>query len=216
MKIIFLGPPGAGKGTHAKLLSERFHIPHISTGDLLREAAQNGSPLSQTVRDYVQKGKLVPDDIVLQLIAKRFHHEDTKSGFILDGFPRNKSQAESLDEVLKDEGDAVETVIYLKTSETTILDRLTGRRVCESCGANYHLKNIPPKEEGRCDACQGKLFQREDDQKETIKKRIQVYQQETAPLIDYYKTQNKLKVVSGDLELEEGQVALSELLGQRS
>ena len=217
MNVIFLGPPGAGKGTQAKLLVEKHRIPHISTGDLLREI-QERDPLGlgQRVKRFMKEGKLVPDDIVTDLVADRIHQKDAEGGFILDGFPRNVAQARDLDEVLKCEEETIDLVVYFETSQETIIDRLSGRRVCRQCGANYHLRNIPSKKEGRCDLCAGELYQREDDQEETVRKRLQVYHQETAPLIEYYRSQGKLKVISGDLGLEAGQKALSALLEKKT
>ena len=217
MRVIFLGPPGAGKGTQAKLLSEKFHIPHISTGDLLREvASHNGSALGQEVKRIMQEGKLVPDETVIQLVAERLKQEDAKRGFILDGFPRNEAQAKSLDEVLKRQDCGIQSVIYFETSLQTILSRLSGRRVCRQCGANYHVKNIPPRQENRCDLCGGELYQREDDQEQTVRKRLQVYHQETSPLIEYYRSRGRLQGVSGDLSLSAGQKVLSALLEKKT
>ncbi|MBI4436991.1 MAG: adenylate kinase [Candidatus Omnitrophica bacterium] len=211
MKIIFLGPPGAGKGTQAKLLAERYHIPHISTGDILREVSRNGSTIGQQVRTFMQEGKLVPDEIVTRLVAGRMGSDDARGGFILDGFPRNETQAESLDKLLSETGVLIDLIVYFETKEKTIVSRLAGRRVCNTCGANYHVVNIPPRKEGSCDQCGGALFQREDDKEETVRKRLKVYEQETASLVGYYKKSKKLRVVSGDLELKEGQEALVSL-----
>ena len=211
MNVIFLGPPGAGKGTQATLLSRTYHIPHISTGDLLREASKNGSADGQRVRRFMTEGKLVPDDVVTDLVAKRLKRKDASGGFILDGYPRNEGQAKALDAILKGEREGIDLVIYFETTEETILQRLTGRRVCRQCGTNYHIRNIPPKAEGRCDLCGGELYQRDDDQAATVLKRLQVYHRETAPLIDYYRFQGKLKVVSGDLKLTAGQKALQQV-----
>ena len=211
MKIVFLGPPGAGKGTQAKLLAERYQIPHISTGDILREVSRNGSSIGQKVRAFMQEGKLVPDEIVTTLVAERMKAKDAQKGFILDGFPRNKTQAESLDMLLTKAGLLIDLVVYFDTQEKTIVSRLAGRRVCKNFGANFHVVNIPPRTEGLCDLCGGVLFQREDDQEETVRKRLRVYQEETADLVGYYQNANKLRVVLGDLELKEGQEALVSL-----
>jgi len=211
MKIVFLGPPGAGKGTQAKLLAERYQIPHISTGDILREVSRNGSPIGQRVRAFMQEGKLVPDEIVTTLVAERMKAKDAQKGFILDGFPRNRTQAESLDSLLTKAGLFIDLVVYFDTQEKKVVSRLAGRLVCKNCGANYHVVNISPRKEGLCDLCGGVLFQREDDQEETVRKRLRVYQEETADLVGYYQNANKLRVVSGDLELKEGQEALVSL-----
>jgi len=213
MNVIFLGPPGAGKGTQAKLLVERYGIPHISTGDLLREvASDSGSSLGKQVREIMQQGTLVPDAIVLRLVAERLKRDDAKRGFVLDGFPRNVAQARGLDEVLVRQRTEVERVVYFETSQKTVLQRLSGRRVCRQCGANFHIHNIPPKQEGICDFCGNALYQREDDREETVLKRLAVYRQETEPLIAYYRSQGRLQQVSGDLDLDEGKRALGTLL----
>lgn len=213
MRLILLGPPGAGKGTHAKLLSERYRIPHISTGDLLREI-QNKDPLGlgQRVQRTMKEGKLVPDQIVTQLVAERIRRKDAARGFILDGFPRNVHQARELDTVLKYEEESIDLAVYFETSHRVVIERLAGRRVCSHCGANFHLVNIPPRKAEICDFCGGRLIQREDDREETVRKRLQVYKEETAGLVSYYEQLKKLRVISGDLTVSEGQKALIELL----
>ncbi len=198
--LIILGPPGAGKGTQADLLTQRYKIPHISTGDMFREILKNNqSQLSQEIKVYVQKGELVPDNLVLEMVRTRLQEDDVKNGFILDGFPRTKAQAEGLDEILTSLNKQLDLAIYLKTSYETILDRLTGRRVCLHCGANYHVKYSPPKQEGICDRCGGELYQREDDKEETIRKRLEIYESQTKEIIDYYRDKGILFTVSGDL-----------------
>ncbi len=208
IRIVFLGPPGAGKGTHAKLLSERYHIPHISTGNILRDVSNGDSPLGQKVKAFMKEGKLVPDDIVTQIVAERLQAEDAKRGFVLDGFPRNRSQAESLDKLLVSAHLAIDLVVYFETREETLVKRLAGRLVCKQCGANFNLVNIPPRTAGICDFCSGTLIQREDDQEETVRKRLAVYQEETAGLVGYYEKLKKLHVISGELDLQKGQNAL--------
>lgn len=203
MRLIFLGPPGAGKGTQAKVVSERFNIPHISTGDILREAVRTNSPVGWQAKSYMEKGELVPDEIVTKIVVERLKMPDTSNGFILDGFPRTKQQAVSLDEELKKIKKALDYVIYFKTSPQMSIARLSGRRVCRSCGANYHLVNIKPKKEGVCDLCGGELYQREDDKEKTVENRLKVYQLQTRDLIDYYKSKGILETVSGDLNVEE-------------
>ena len=212
MRIIFLGPPGAGKGTQAKILSERYRIPHISTGDILREVSKKNTAQGQGLRALMQQGKLVPDEGVTQLVAERLNDKDAEGGFILDGFPRNEKQAESLDELLENRKTPIDRVIYFETQEKTVIFRLAGRRLCENCGANYHVKNIPPQKSGLCDLCGGRLIQRTDDNEETVRKRLRVYQEETANLVGYYRRLDKLRVVKGDLELKEGVTALESLL----
>ncbi len=202
MKLIFIGPPGAGKGTQAALVSKEFNIVHISTGDLLRAALKDKTPIALKAEAYIKKGELVPDGIVSQITEERLKQKDCKNGFILDGYPRTITQAESLDKYLVSLRLDIDAVIYFKTSTDTIIKRLTGRRICRNCGANYHIINIPPKKAGICDLCGGELYQREDDQENTILNRLQVYNRQTASLIDYYRNKNILKEVSGDLEAE--------------
>ncbi|MBI3009142.1 MAG: adenylate kinase [Candidatus Omnitrophica bacterium] len=203
MRLILLGPPGAGKGTQSKVLSEKFHIPHISTGDMLREAIKGNSPVGLAAQEYMNRGELVPDDVVIELIRDRLSKKNSEDGFILDGFPRTKKQAEMLDSVLHTMKRGIDMVVYFNTSTDVIIRRLSGRRICRSCGTNYHVKNIPPKVQGICDACSGTLYQREDDKEGTIKNRLEVYERQTSPLIDYYEEKGKLRTISGDLELEE-------------
>ena len=203
MRIVLLGPPGAGKGTQADKLSKEYKIPHISTGDMLREAVKNNSSVGQKANAYMAKGELVPDQLVIEIVKERLLKQDTKNGFILDGFPRTKAQAESLDTALKISKMPLGIVLYFETSDNTVINRLSGRRVCRKCNANFHIKNIPPKKEGICDTCGSALLQREDDKEATVKNRLAVYKKETAELIDYYKKKNILKAVSGDLDADE-------------
>lgn len=211
MRVVFLGPPGAGKGTHARLLLERYGVPHISTGDILREVSKNGSALGQKVNAYMKEGKLVPDDIVTEIVAERLRAEDTQKGFVLDGFPRNRVQAEDLDRLLDRVSLSIDLVIYFDIPGEILVKRLAGRLVCQQCGTNFHTLNIPPRREGVCDRCGGSLIHREDDREETIRRRLSVYQSETSTLVDYYRQLKKLRVVSGDLEVEKGQEALVSL-----
>ncbi len=203
MRLVFLGPPGAGKGTQAKVISERFGTPHISTGDILREAVGNNSPVGKQAKGYMDKGELVPDDIVINIVVDRLSRPDVKKGFILDGFPRTKNQAVSLEAELSKISLGIDNVIYFDTGEETSIARLTGRRVCRSCGMNYHIVNMPPKKEKVCDACGGELYQRDDDKVETVKNRLKVYKRQTADLIDYYKSRGILEEISGELNVEE-------------
>ena len=200
MRIVLLGPPGAGKGTQARVLAERLKFPHISTGDLLRQNVSAGTDLGLEAKGYMEKGALVPDELVNKMLARRFDLPDVKSGFILDGYPRNLKQAKALDEILKNISSGIDLVFYLDTSEAVIIQRLTGRRVCKSCGANFHVKNMPPKQSGICDNCQGVLYQRSDDNESTIRNRIEVYNKESAPLINYYNSAGKLKSLNADGE----------------
>lgn len=200
MKLIFIGPPGAGKGTQAALISKEFNIPHISTGDLLRQAVKDNTAIGLKAEDYIKRGDLVPDEIVTEVTAERLKQKDCKNGFILDGYPRTLNQAKDLDKVLISSGLKIDAAIYFKTSTPIIIERLSGRRICPNCGANYHIVNIPPKKEGICDICGAELYQREDDREETILNRLVVYNRQTASLIDYYREKNILKEVPGDLE----------------
>ncbi|MDD5449524.1 MAG: adenylate kinase [Candidatus Omnitrophica bacterium] len=215
MRLIFLGPPGAGKGTQAKVISKKFNYPHISTGDILRESVKNNSPVGRQAKGYMDRGELVPDEIVTRIVVERLGRPDASAGFILDGFPRTKKQAVELDKEFKKAGIGIDYAIYFETSEPVVISRLSGRRVCEKCGLNYHITNIRPKKENTCDACGGALFQREDDKVETIKKRLNVYKNQTADLIDYYKDKGVLETVSGDLSVEEVFKALSVLFNKR-
>jgi adenylate kinase len=211
VRLVLLGPPGAGKGTQAQVLSKDLRIPHISTGDMLREALRQSSPLGLQAKEYMEKGKLVPDSLVIALVKERLSKPDARNGFILDGFPRTPEQAESLDRTLEGLGIPLDLVLYFETSLPVIIRRLSGRRVCGQCGKNFHLVNFKPKTEGLCDACGGGLVQRPDDREETIEKRLKVYEQETTPLIDYYKKKKNLVRVSGDLEVRPLNVQLMEL-----
>ena len=214
MRLVLLGPPGAGKGTQAKVLSNNLHTPHISTGDIFRESKESGSELGQKLAEFMNKGLLVPDDLVNQIVAARLKKDDVKDGFILDGYPRTSQQAGELDKTLSAMGTKIDAVIYMKTSKETVILRLTGRRICASCGRIFHLKNIPPKKPGICDACGGKLYQREDDKEETVLKRLEVYEKQTQELIDYYTKKRVLKTVSGDLEVRKLYDVLYELFGK--
>lgn len=214
MRLILLGPPGAGKGTQAKLLSEKFKIPHISTGDILRQELSENSELGRRVAKFVTSGELVPDDIVVEVVINRLAKKDVQEGFILDGFPRTLDQAQQLDQALEQLNTSVDLVIYFKTSLPVSIRRLSGRRVCKGCGANFHLTNMAPKSEGICDFCGKELFLRDDDKEETVKKRLSIYQSQTASLIDYYKKSATLRMVSGDLEAEQVNSELIDLFKQ--
>ena len=200
--MVLLGPPGAGKGTQAKVLSRDLGIPHISTGDMLRESVKNRTELGQKAQHHMAAGDLVPDELVIAIVKERLEKSDVEKGFILDGFPRTLRQAEMLDASLAGIEKGLDLVLYFKTSLDTSIARLSGRRVCEKCGANFHVKNIPTKQEGVCDYCSGKLYQRKDDSKETIKTRWSVYERDTEPLIRYYFRKGTLKEVSGDLDVD--------------
>jgi len=194
-----LGPPGAGKGTLANLVKQEFGVVHISTGDILREEMKSGSPLGQEVKGYVESGGLVPDEVVTRLIENKLSQDpQAAKGFLLDGFPRTTPQAEDLDRILERLDKSLEVAVLMEAGLPVILQRLTGRRVCRQCGALYHVTNMPPKRENQCDRCGGELYQRPDDQEATIKNRLDVYWQKTAPIIEYYDVQKKLRKVNAE------------------
>lgn len=200
MKIILLGPPGAGKGTQAKILAQKIKLAHISTGDILRQNVSKGTELGKEAKVFMDKGALVPDGLVTRMLEQRLGSEGVAKGFILDGYPRNISQAKALDSFLSAKNTDIDLVVYLDASEPVIIQRLSGRRVCKKCGENFHIKNMPPKKESICDNCGASLYQRSDDNVETIKNRLQVYGKEVSVLIEYYKAKNKLYAVSADLD----------------
>ncbi|MGC8931416.1 MAG: adenylate kinase [Dictyoglomus sp.] len=206
--IIFLGPPGAGKGTHAKEVSQILNIPHISTGDIFREHVKNQTDLGIKVKSYLDAGKLVPDEVVWEVVKDRIDKEDCKNGFILDGFPRTILQAEMLEKYLKEKNADIK-VIYLDAPDELVIRRLSARRVCKNCGAIYNLISMPPKKDGICDICGGELYQRSDDKPEVIKQRLETYYKETQPLIDYYKNKDIMYTINA--EKERGEV-LKEIL----
>ena len=203
MKIIMLGAPGAGKGTQAKKIAEKYGIPHISTGDIFRANIKNQTELGMKAKSYMDQGMLVPDELTLELIMDRFTNDDCKNGYVLDGFPRTIPQAEALTKALADKNDAVDYAINVDVPDEAIVTRMSGRRACLACGGTYHIKFNPTKVEGLCDACGGELVLRADDKPETVQKRLDVYHEQTQPLIDYYQTQNILKEVDGTLPLED-------------
>lgn len=196
-RVVLLGAPGAGKGTQAKMLIEKYKIPQISTGDILRKAVADGTPLGKEAKVIMDSGGLVSDKIVLGLVEERIKQPDCKAGFILDGFPRNTAQAEALDKILTGMGMPLTAALNIDVDMNDLLKRLTGRRTCKSCQQMYNLYFSPPKKEGVCDKCGGVLFQRDDDKEETIKKRLEVYTKQTAPLIDYYSKKNIMKTIMG-------------------
>jgi adenylate kinase len=196
--IIFLGAPGAGKGTQAARVAQKMKLAHIATGDLFRQAQEKGTELAKQAKSYMEKGKLVPDEITIKMVLERILAADCSGGVIFDGFPRTLKQAEALDKALREQGKAVDKVVYIKVSEPELLKRLSGRWICRQCQTPYHAVNSPPKVWGRCDRCGGELYQRPDDTVETVKKRLEVYWAETAPLIDYYTRAGKLIEVNGE------------------
>ena len=209
MKIILMGGPGAGKGTQASLFVERFHIPHISTGDMFRAAIKNGTELGLKAKSFMDAGGLVPDEVTIGIVAERLALPDCAAGFLLDGFPRTLAQGNALDQILDRLGMKLDGVINLEVDEEVLIPRLTGRRVCRKCGASYHMIFNPPKQEGVCGQCGGELYQRSDDTIETAKNRLNVYNQQTEPLISFYQEQGLLKRINGDQPIDQ---VLSDIL----
>ncbi|MCD8250070.1 MAG: adenylate kinase [Lachnospiraceae bacterium] len=203
MKIIMLGAPGAGKGTQAKKIAGKYGIPHISTGDIFRANIKNGTELGKKVKTYMDQGLLVPDELVCDLVVDRVHQADCRKGYILDGFPRTIPQAESLDSALKAAGESVDYAIDVNVPDENIVKRMGGRRACVGCGATYHLVYAPTKKEGICDVCGGELILRDDDKPETVQKRLDVYHEQTQPLIDYYDKKEILRTVDGSMSMED-------------
>jgi adenylate kinase len=197
LRIIILGPPGAGKGTQAKLLSSHYGIPHISTGDIIREEIKRNTALGVKIRGYVERGELVPDEDVIEIVKEKILLGNCSGGFVLDGFPRTIIQAKALDHILSDMGLRIDAVINLVVSEEEIVRRISGRRICKSCGATYHLVFNPPKKDLKCNVCGGELYQRNDDMEETVRRRVKVYNIETKPLIEYYEKRGLLINVNG-------------------
>lgn len=214
MKIIMLGAPGAGKGTQAKKIAAKYGVPHISTGDIFRANIKEGTELGKKAKTYMDQGLLVPDELVVDLVADRLTWEDCANGYVLDGFPRTIPQAESLDAVLAKKGEKMEYAIDVDVPDENIVNRMGGRRACVGCGATYHVVYNPTKTEGVCDACGEKLILRDDDKPETVQKRLDVYHQQTQPLIDYYNNAGILKTVDGTVDMEEVFKAIVQILGE--
>lgn len=198
MRAVLLGPPGAGKGTQAVRLVEKYGVPQISTGDIFRANIKAGTELGKKAQEYTNSGKLVPDELVCDLVKDRLMHDDCKNGYLLDGFPRTIFQAEQLDKFLEEMGQKLDAVINFEIGNEVLIERLTGRRICKGCGAGYHVVNLPPKVEGVCDKCGGELEQRKDDSRETAENRLSVYEESTAPLIEYYSKTGALKNFNAD------------------
>lgn len=197
-RVIFLGPPGAGKGTQADELAREWGVPHVATGDMLREAAARGTRLGLEAKRFMDTGALVPDEVVIGLVGERLQAGDAAHGVVLDGFPRTVAQAEALDALLKAGASHIDRVVYFEVSRGELLRRLTGRRVCRGCGATYHLVSAPPRAAGACDRCGGPLYQREDDQEAAVAKRLDVYAKQTSPLLDYYRGRGILSEIAGE------------------
>lgn len=202
MNLILLGPPGAGKGTQAVKIVEKYHIPHISTGDIFRKNIKEGTELGKRAKAYMDKGELVPDDLVCEIATSRLLEDDCRDGFLLDGFPRTVYQAEKLDEFLTQHGKKIDKVLDIAVEKEELMTRLIGRRVCKACGATYHVTNMPPKKEGICDKCGGELMQRADDTAETVENRIEVYNSQTMPLVEYYEKAGNIAHIDGAIGLE--------------
>lgn len=213
MKIIMLGAPGAGKGTQAKMIAEKYGVPHISTGDIFRANIKNGTELGKEAKGYMDKGLLVPDELTVRLLLDRVAQEDCVNGYVLDGFPRTIPQAEVLDEKLTELDEKVDYAVNVDVPDENIINRMSGRRACLNCGATYHIVSIPPKKEGICDVCGSELVLRDDDQPETVKNRLKVYHEQTQPLLDYYEKKGVLRTVDGTLPMEEVFDAIVRILG---
>jgi len=203
MNIILLGPPGAGKGTQAKMLVEEYQVPQISTGDILRAAVKEGSPLGKEAKACMDKGELVPDSVVIGIVEERIQQPDCAKGYMLDGFPRTVPQAEALDGMLKNLSSQIDHVVSIEVANEELVERLTGRRTCRDCGAGFHVMFDPPEKEGVCDKCGGELYQRDDDNAETVTSRLEVYESQTLPLIDYYTARGKIRSIDGVGDIKE-------------
>lgn len=213
MKIIMLGAPGAGKGTQAKMIAEKYSIPHISTGDIFRANIKEGTELGKKAKTYMDKGELVPDELVVDLVVDRVAKDDAANGYVLDGFPRTIPQAEALDAALSKINEKVDFAIDVDVPDENIVKRMSGRRACVACGGTYHIEHVPPKKEGICDKCGGELILRDDDKPETVKNRLSVYHEQTQPLIEYYTNKGILKTVDGTVDMMDVFKAITDILG---
>jgi adenylate kinase len=213
MKIIMLGAPGAGKGTQAKMIADKYSIPHISTGDIFRANIKNGTELGKKAKEFMDQGQLVPDELTVEILLDRVAQDDCKNGYVLDGFPRTIPQADVLDKELTKLGDKVDFAINVDVPDENIVRRMSGRRACLKCGATYHIEHIPPKTEGICDVCGSELVQRDDDKPETVQNRLKVYHDQTQPLIDYYNEKGILKSVDGTKDMQEVFDEITGILG---
>jgi len=214
MKIIMLGAPGAGKGTQAKMIADKYAIPHISTGDIFRANIKNGTALGTEAKKYMDQGLLVPDELTVKILLDRVSNEDCKNGYVLDGFPRTIPQAEVLDKALVELGDSIDFALDIDVPDEAIIRRMSGRRACVACGATYHIENVPPKKDGICDKCESELVLRDDDKAETVKKRLDVYHDQTQPLIEFYSNKGVLKSIDGTKDLDSIFGAIVSILGE--
>ena len=213
MKIIMLGAPGAGKGTQAKMIAEKYCVPHISTGDIFRANIKKGTELGLEAKKHIDKGQLVPDDLTVKILLDRVANPDCANGYVLDGFPRTIPQAEVLDQALAELGDKIDYAIDVEVPDENIIERMGGRRACLACGATYHIEHIPPKKAGICDECGQELVLRDDDKPETVKKRLEVYHKQTQPLKDFYSAKGVLKIVDGTKDMNDVFAAIVAILG---
>jgi len=214
LRLLLVGPPGAGKGTQAAMICAKLGIPHISTGDMFRKAIKEGTKYGKKAKEYIEAGQLVPDSITVEIVKERLKESDCSLGFLLDGFPRTVAQAEALDKILEELGVNLDKVINIELPDAKILDRLTGRRTCPKCGATYHIKNNPPSEEGKCDECGSDLIQRSDDTEATVKSRLEVYHEETAPVIAFYESKNLVCYVDGDQPISQVLTCVGRCIGR--
>ena len=214
MKIIMLGAPGAGKGTQAKMIADKYGVPHVSTGDIFRANIKNGTELGMEAKKYMDQGLLVPDELTVKILLDRVSQPDCKNGYVLDGFPRTIPQAEVLDKALAELGESIDYAIDVDVPDENIVKRMSGRRACVGCGATYHIVYNPTKVEGKCDACGADLILRDDDKPETVEKRLNVYHEQTQPLIDYYKAKGILKEVDGTVDMKDVFAAITDILGE--
>jgi len=214
MRLVLLGPPGAGKGTQAQEISRRLEIPHISTGDMFRAAIRSGTELGRKAKEYLEAGQLVPDEVTIGLVKDRLSRRDCEGGFLLDGFPRTVPQAQALDDWLEERGLKLDAVLDIEAPREVLLVRLTGRRICSSCGATYHVVYNPPQKPGRCDICGGELVQRQDDREDTVRERLEVYDRQTAPLKKYYQERGVLHEINGNQEIGQVLREIGRVLGR--
>ena len=212
LNILLLGAPGAGKGTQAQMIKEKYHIPHISTGDMFREAIRNKTPVGLLADSYISKGNLVPDDVTIALVKERLSQDDCANGYLLDGFPRTIVQAKALAQLSSEINRPIDLVINVDVDESKLIDRISGRRMCKGCGASYHIKNLPPKVEGVCDVCGGELYIRKDDNVDALKVRLENYHDQTQPLIDFYANCGLIATVNGDSSLENVFKAITDVI----